>query len=404
MTLPGLLRGLPLLEDLPPVEGRRILVRTDFNVPLAQDAAGRTVVADDFRIRMALPTLTWLRQRGAAVTACSHLGRPAGEPDPRWSMDPVRERLEELCPGVELTENLRFFPGEKANDPAFVRQLVEGFHGYVNEAFGVAHRRHASVVGPPAFLPSAAGRCLAREAEVLGGLLGSPARPFVAVVGGSKVGDKLGVLRALAERVDTLALGGAMAYTFLAAMGHDVGDSLVDLARIEDCRRLLASTEVTILLPVDSVALEPGATFDEGAGGGRGAGTKVTGRDMPDGWRGADIGPETAATFAEAIATAGTVLWNGPLGVVEDDRFAAGTRRVAEAVAACRGFTVVGGGDSARALDHLGLAGRIDFVSTGGGALLELVEQGDLPGLAALRGAPNASGPAHRGAAVGGRA
>ncbi|MGH9089917.1 MAG: phosphoglycerate kinase [Acidimicrobiales bacterium] len=392
MTVPSLLRGLPLLEDLPPVEGRRILVRTDFNVPLTQDADGRTVVADDFRIRMALPTLTWLQERGAAVTACSHLGRPAGEPDPRWAMDPVRERLEALCPGVALAENLRFSPGEKANDPAFVARLVDGFDGYVNEAFGVAHRRHASVVGPPAHLPSAAGRCLAREVEVLGKLLDGPARPFVAVVGGSKVADKLGVLRALAERVDVLALGGAMAFTFLAAMGHHVGDSLVDPDRLEDCRKLLASG-ATVLLPEDSVALEPGATCCDGTGGVDdvvlGA-TKVVGRDMPDGWRGVDIGPETAAAFAGAIAGAGTVLWNGPLGVVEDERFAAGTRRVAQAVAACPGFTVVGGGDSARALDQLGLAERIDFVSTGGGASLELVELGDLPGLAALRGAPNA--------------
>lgn len=399
MTQPALLRGLPLLEDLPPVEGRKILVRTDFNVPLAEDGAGGCVVADDFRIRMALPTLTWLQERGAAVTACSHLGRPSGKADPRWAMDPVRERLEALCPGVALTENLRFFPGEQANDPAFVAQLIDGFDGYVDEAFGVAHRCHASVVGPPAFLPSAAGRCLAREVEVLGRLLDEPARPFVAVVGGSKVADKLGVLRALAERVDVLALGGAMAYTFLAAMGHDVGDSLVDLDRIEDCRRLLACTEVTILLPLDSVALEPGAVFGEGAPGGCDgadgdlpAAAKVVGRDMPVGWRGVDIGPETAASFATAIAAAGTVLWNGPLGVVEDERFATGTRQVAEAVAACPGFTVVGGGDSARALDHLGLADRIDFVSTGGGASLELVKLGDLPGLAALRGAPNAPG------------
>jgi phosphoglycerate kinase len=392
VTPPDPLRGLPLLEDLPPVEGKRILVRTDFNVPLHEDGTGRTVVADDFRIRTALPTLEWLTGRGAAVTACSHLGRPAGGPDPRWAMGPVRERLEELCPGVGLMENLRFSPGEKANDPAFVAELVDGFDGYVDEAFGVAHRRHASVVGPPAFLPSAAGRRLALEVEVLGRLLGEPARPFVAVVGGSKVADKLGVLQALSERVDALVLGGAMAYTFLAALGHEVGASILDLAHLEDCRRLLASG-ATVLLPSDSVALEPGATYGEEAGSaGPPGATKLVGRDLPDGWQGVDIGPETAESFARTIASAGTVLWNGPLGVVEDERFAAGTRRVAEAVAACPGFTVVGGGDSVRALDHLGLSDRIDFVSTGGGASLELVEKGDLPGLAALRAAPNAPG------------
>lgn len=391
MTAPDPLRGIPLLEDLLPVEGRGILVRTDFNVPLTTNRAGRTVVADDFRIRTALPTLEWLVERGARVTACSHLGRPNGAPDRRWVMDPVRERLQELCPGVGLMENLRFSPGEKSCDPAFVAELVEGFDGYVDEAFGVAHRRHASVVGPPASLPSAAGRRLAREVAVLGRLLGEPARPFVAVVGGSKVGDKLGVLTALSKRVDVLVLGGAMAFTFLAALGHEVGASLVDLAHLEDCRSLLASG-TKVLLPSDSVALEPGATCGEGAAEGPEGASKLVGRDIPDEWTGVDIGPETAETFAAVIGSAATVLWNGPLGVVEDERFAAGTRRVAEAVAACPGFTVVGGGDSVRALDHLGLADRINFVSTGGGASLELVEKGDLPGLAALRGAPNAPG------------
>ncbi len=391
MTAPDPLRGIPLLEDLGPVEGRRILVRTDFNVPLTTDRAGHTVVADDFRIRTALPTLEWLVERGAQVTACSHLGRPDGKPDPRWTMAPVRERLHELCPGVGLMENLRFSPGEKANDPAFVAELVDGFDGYVDEAFGVAHRRHASVVGPPTVLPSAAGHRLAREVAVLGRLLGAPARPFVAVVGGSKVADKLGVLGALSKRVDTLVLGGAMAYTFLVALGHEVGASIVDLAHLEDCRRLLASG-TKVLLPSDSVALEPGATYGQDAAAEHRGASKVVGPDMPDGWTGLDIGPETAESFADVIGSASTVLWNGPLGVVEDERFATGTRRVAEAVAACPGFTVVGGGDSVRALDQLGLADRINFVSTGGGASLELVEKGDLPGLVALRAAPNAPG------------
>lgn len=383
------LRGLPLLEDLPPLDGRRILVRTDFNTPLADGPDGRPTVADDFRIRTALPTLEWLQAAGATVTACSHLGRPDGAPDERWRMAPVAERLAELCPGVALLENLRFWPGEKGNDPDFVAQLVQGFDGYVNEAFGVAHRRHASVVGPPALLPSAAGRRLAREVEVLGSLLDRPARPFVAVVGGAKVADKLGALVSLAARADTVAVGGAMAFTFLAAMGHEVGASWVDLEHLEACRRLLTSG-AKILLPVDTVALEPGGLYGPRSCDGPRGDAKVLGRDLPDGWQGLDIGPETAEAFSEAIASAGTVLWNGPLGVVEDVRFAAGTRRVARAVARCPGFTVVGGGDSARALDALGLADRIDFVSTGGGASLAFLEQGDLPALAALRAAPNA--------------
>jgi phosphoglycerate kinase len=381
-------RRLPLLEDLPDVDGRAVLVRADFNVPLTEDDDGERVVADDFRIRTALPTLRWLGEHGAAVTVCSHLGRPHGRLDERWTMEPVRRRLDELCPGVTLGDNLRFHPGEKTNDPAFVDELVAGFDSYVNEAFGVSHRSHASVVGPPGRLPSAAGRRLAEEVAVLGKLLDAPARPFVAVVGGAKVADKIGVLEALARQVDVLALGGAMAFTFLAALGHDVGCSIVDLSHLEQCRQLLRSG-ADVLLPTDVVALEPGGTFGPEVHGPRGD-TKVLGRDIPDGWQGLDIGPETGEVFAEVIATAGTVLWNGPLGVVEDERFAAGTRRVADAVAAADGFTVVGGGDSANALEALGLTGRVDFLSTGGGASLEFVEHGDLPGLAALRSAPNA--------------
>jgi phosphoglycerate kinase len=386
------LEGIPLLEDLPAVDGRRILVRTDFNTPMTEGPDGRPRVADDFRIRTALPTLQWLVERGAQVTACSHLGRPAGAPDPRWAMAPVAERLAELAPGVSLLENLRFSPGEKANDPAFIAELVEGFDGYVNEAFGVAHRRQASVVGPPQTLPSAAGRRLAREVEVLGSLLDAPTRPFVAVVGGAKISDKLGALVALAQRADVVAVGGAMAFTFLAALGHEVGSSPVDFDHLESCRRLLESG-AKILLPLDSVALEPGGEFGPHHLEGPRGDTKLVGRDLAHGWQGLDIGPETAEAFAEVIAGAGTVLWNGPLGVVEDDRFAAGTRRVAAAVADCPGFTVVGGGDSVRALGTLGIADRIDFVSTGGGASLALLEQGgDLPALDALRAAPNAPG------------
>lgn len=386
---PATLAGLPLLEDLPDVAGRRVLVRVDFNVPL-DDADGRRRVADDYRIVTALPTLRWLTDHGAEVTACSHLGRPGGRPDPRWEMAPVRERLAALLPGIQVLENLRFSPGESGNDAAFVDQLLEGQDLYVNDAFSASHRAHASIVGPPARLPSAGGRQLAREVEVLGGLLGAPERPFVAIVGGAKVSDKLGVLRALAAKVDVLAVGGAMAFTFLLAQGHDVGASLVDPGQVDECRRLL-DTGVKLLLPSDVVALSPDGEFGPAADGAAATGTtRVVGTDLPEGWRGLDIGPESASRFADVLTGAATVLWNGPLGVVEDERFAAGTRQVAKAVASCKGFTVVGGGDSVSALHHLGLADRVDFLSTGGGASLELIEMGDLPGLAALRAASNA--------------
>jgi phosphoglycerate kinase len=320
--------------------------------------------------------------------AASHLGRPAGARDPRWEMGPVRERLATLCPGVGLTDNLRFDSGEKANDPAFVQRLIEGFDCYVDEAFGAAHRTDASIVGPPQFLPSAAGLRFAREVEVLGGILEDPARPFVAVVGGAKVADKIGVLNVLARKVDTLVVGGGMAYTFMAARGQQVGSSLLDESHLEDCRALLASG-ADIRLPTDTRALEPGATFGPDHGG-RGS-VKVIEGDLPDGWTGLDIGPDTAAAFAEVVMGAGTVLWNGPLGAFEDRRFAAGTRVVAQAVAECPGFSVVGGGDSASALEELGLADQVGYLSTGGGASLAFIQsEGHLPGIDALRSAPNA--------------
>lgn len=381
-----LLDGLPLLGDLPELDGASVLVRVDFNVPLKPCEGEPAQVTDDFRIRAALPTLEYLVDRGATVTACTHLGRPKGAPDVRWELGPVREELARLAPQVELLENLRFDPGETANDPAFVEKLVNSHDAYVNDAFGVSHRAHASVVGPPTLLPSAAGLLLQKEIDSLGRLLGSPDRPFVAVVGGAKVADKLGVLQALLHHVDALVVGGGMAFTFLAAQGHDIGGSLVDPDRIDDCRALLASG-TPILLPTDIVALEPGAAFGCDCMDGE---VRTVGSDVPDGWQGLDIGPESVATYAECIAGAGTVLWNGPMGVFEDQRFSAGTAGVAAAVAACAGYTVVGGGDSAAAVDALGLEHDISFISTGGGASLELLEFGDLPGLAALRGAPNA--------------
>jgi phosphoglycerate kinase len=371
---------VPQLEDLGDVAGKRVLLRADFNVPLDGDR-----ITDDFRIRSALPTIQWLVERGAKVTACSHLGRPKGKPDAKYSTAPVRARLAELAPGVELLENLRFDPGEEGNDPAFVQKLIDGQELYVNDAFGASHRAHASIVGPPQFLPSAAGRLLAREVEVLSGLREHPNRPFVAIMGGAKVSDKLGVIDALLERVDSLIVGGGMCFTFLASQGHSIGSSLFEPDYVDTCRRLLESGKIH--LPIDITALGPGGKIgDPGAGGE----VRQAGVDLPDGWMGLDIGPGTAAEFTDLILDARTILWNGPMGVFEDPRFEAGTRAVAEAVAESRGFSVVGGGDSAAAAKQFGVDDRVDHVSTGGGASLELIEQGDLPGLEALRGAPNA--------------
>lgn len=372
--------GVPTLEDLGDLEGRRVLVRCDFNVPLRDGE-----ITDDLRIRAALPTLRWLRERGAQVTTCSHLGRPKGAPDPALSMEPVRRRLNELVDGVELMENLRFDPGETTDDPDFVQRLIEGQDAYVNDAFGASHRAHASIVGPPRFLPSAAGRLLQREVDVLLPLRSEPRRPFVAVLGGAKVSDKLGVIEALLGVVDALVIGGGMCFTFLAARGHATGDSLLEEDQVEACRRLLDSG-ATIHLPSDLTALGPGGEIGVPEAGGE---VRQIGVDVPDGWKGVDIGPGTAAEFSDVVTEARTVFWNGPMGVFEDPRFEAGTRTVAQAVAETSAFTVVGGGDSAAALEQFGLGDRVDHVSTGGGASLELLEYGDLPGLEALRGAPN---------------
>ena len=385
---------VPQLEDLPLRRGTRVLLRADFNVPLTDGE-----IDDDLRVTAALPTIEWLRGRGASLVVCSHLGRPEGAPDPRWSLAPVARRLGELLDAdvelsphvvgpaaferaaslgrgeVLLLENLRFEPGETADDPAFATNLSTLGDVYVNDAFGSAHRAHASVVGPPRHLPSAAGRLLAREVEVLGRLLDSPRRPFVAVLGGAKVGDKLGVIDALLARCDTLLVGGAMAFTFLVAKGAAVGASLVEPDHVERCRGWLATGRV--LVPTDIVA----ATAIDGSAPTR----HVPADAIPDGWLGVDVGPETAGRFAEVVEGAATVLWNGPMGVFEIEPFAAGTRTVAQAVAECPGFTVIGGGDSAAAVRRFGLADRVDHVSTGGGASLELLEHGDLPGLQALR-------------------
>ncbi len=366
---------LPLLEDLGDVTGKRILVRTDFNVPMEGPDNAR-VITDDFRIRAALPTINWLTSRGATVVCASHLGRPKGQTVEKYSMAPIRARLQELAPGVELMENLRFNAGEEANSEAFVAQLVQGFDMYVNDAFGAAHRSHASVSGPPKTLPSAAGRLLQKEVEVLGEMRNHPKRPFIAVLGGAKVSDKLGVIEALLSTVDALVIGGGMCFTFLAAKGMPVGDSICELDQVAVCKRLLDGPK-PIHLPEDIVGLNADGNY------------ATFGIRLPEGAKGLDIGPGTAAAFTDVIMDARTVFWNGPMGMFEDPRFAAGTKTVAQAVADTKAFTVVGGGDSAAALAQFGLDDEVDHVSTGGGASLEFLELGDLPGLAALRGAPN---------------
>ena len=366
---------LPLLEDLGDVRGRTVLVRTDFNVPMS-GADDARVISDDFRIRAALPTINWLTERGAKVVCMSHLGRPKGKPTAKYSLAPVRARLSELAPGVELLENLRFSPGEEGNDPAFVAKLIDGVDLYVNDAFGAAHRAHASVVGPPQFLPSAAGRLIEREVAVLDRMRSSPKRPFVAVLGGAKVSDKLGVIESLLDVVDQLLIGGGMCFTFLAAQGYSIGDSLCEPDQVDHCKRLLAK-HPSIMLPEDIIGVDADGVY------------ATFGRRLPDGAKGMDIGPGSAAAFGDAIMEARSVFWNGPMGVFEDARFAKGTRTVAQAMADTKAFTVVGGGDSAAALAQFGLDDEVDHVSTGGGASLEFLEFGDLPGLAALRKAPN---------------
>lgn len=371
---------VPSLEDLGDLNAKSVLLRADFNVPISHGE-----ITDDLRIRAALPTITWLLGAGASVTVCTHLGRPKGAPDPAFSVEPVRARLAELAPEVTLLDNLRFDPGETANDPAFVAKLIEGHEAYVNDAFGASHRAHASIVGPPQHLPSAAGRLLHREVEVLNGMREKPRRPFVAVMGGSKVSDKLAVIEALLDSVDSLIVGGGMCFTFLKAKGHSVGLSLCEDDMVETCQRLLEGPK-TIHLPYDITALGPGGKlFDPSAGGD----VRQIGANVPDGWMGVDIGPGSAAAFGDVIMEAGTVLWNGPMGVFEDPRFGGGTGAVAAAMAETRAFTIVGGGDSAAAAKQFKVDKDMDHVSTGGGASLELIEKGDLPGLEALRGAPN---------------
>ena len=373
-----MINGIPTLEDLGDVAGKRVFVRTDFNVPLDGEGDDRRI-SDDFRIRAALPTIAWLTERGATVVCASHLGRPKGAPDPKYSMDPVRARLAELAPGVELLENLRFDPGETGNSDEFTARLIDGVDLYVNDAFGASHRAHASIVGPPMTLPSAMGRLLEKEVDVLLGLRDRPKRPFVAVLGGAKISDKLGVVEALLDVVDSLVIGGAMCFTFFAAQGKRIGDSLFEPDQVDTCARILGASGDKIHLPDDIVGLDAQGNF------------ATWGTERPEGAKGFDIGPGSAAAFSDVVMDARMVFWNGPMGMFEDDRFAAGTRTVAQAMADTKAFTVVGGGDSAAALAQFRLDDDVDHVSTGGGASLELLENGDLPGLEALLHAPNAS-------------
>lgn len=389
---------LRTLDDLGDVRGLRVFVRADLNVPLA---GGR--VADEFRIAATLPTLRELLDRGASLVVASHLGRPRGSVRPEFSMAPVGVRLAELlgvavevaadvvgpsataaCAalrpgGVVLLENLRFEPGEEADDAAFAAALAGLADRYVDDAFGAAHRAHASVAALPALLPSAGGRLLIREVDVLSRLREGAERPYVAILGGAKVSDKLATLGALAERVDALCIGGAMAFTPIAARGGAIGGSLVEPDRGAEALAVLdaaAARGVEVALPIDVVAAEE-AHPD--------APTRVVPADaIPDGLRGLDIGPATVARFAAVVAGARTVLWNGPLGVAEVPAFAAGTEGVARAIAASRAFSVVGGGDSLAAVRRLGLEGAFGHLSTGGGASLEFLEGRDLPGIRAL--------------------
>ncbi|MCA9538029.1 MAG: phosphoglycerate kinase [Myxococcales bacterium] len=387
------------LIDKLPIEGLRTLIRVDFNVPLDGDR-----VADDSRIVATLPTIKHAIGRGARVILCSHLGRPKGKPDPKQSLAPAGERLAELL-GIEIPmadapvgdaatrlaldlrdgqvmmlENLRFHPGEEKNDDGFSRQLAALADRYVNDAFGAAHRAHASTAGVAAHIrDKAAGFLMAREIEALSRLLDAPRAGFVAVLGGAKVSDKIAVIERLLGKVDTLLIGGAMAYTFLAADGHEVGQSRVEADRLDTARGILAAArkrKVDVVLPVDHVCADHFGADAEAR--------VVHDVAVPANLMGLDIGPATAKAFAGRLAGAKTIFWNGPMGVFEWSAFAGGTRAVADAVADSAGWSVVGGGDSVRAVTESGRADAIDHISTGGGARLEFVEGRELPGLVAL--------------------
>ncbi|MEE0325290.1 phosphoglycerate kinase [Butyricicoccus sp.] len=387
------------------VTGKKVLLRCDFNVPMAKDGSG--VITDDKRIRAALPTIQYLLEHDAAVIACSHMGKPKGEWKPELSMAPVAKRLSELLgkdvilakdivgedakakaaalkPGqILLLENLRYDNGETKNDPAFAKALADlaGADGiYVSDAFGTVHRAHASTAGVAAYLPAVSGFLIQKELEVIGGALAAPKRPLVAILGGSKVSSKIGVINNLLEIADTIIIGGGMAYTFSAAQGGKIGDSLLEedwkgyaLEMIDKAK----AKGVKLLLPVDTVIADKFAAD---------ANTDVVeSGQIPDGWQGLDIGPKTVELYCDAVKDAGTVIWNGPMGVFEFEKFAVGTKAVAEALSKTDAITIIGGGDSAAAVQQLGYADKMTHISTGGGASLEFMEGKVLPGIACLQ-------------------
>jgi phosphoglycerate kinase len=388
------------LTDLPDVRGKRVLIRVDFNVP--QDEKGQ--ITNDRRIRAAVPTIRQILDAGASAVVMSHLGRPKGDPkkDAPFKMDRVAERLSQLLgrpvrkvdevvgpivdaavktlkPGeVLLLENLRFQPGEQKGDPAFAAQLAKLADAYVNDAFGTCHREDASMVAVPAAMagkPHVVGILVAKELEVLDRLLSSPARPLVGILGGAKVSDKIGFIKSLLGRVDRVLIGGAMSYTFMKAQGRGVGLSKSETDKLDVARDLLARGQGKIILPADHLIVQ---ALDAPQG------AKIVMGDIPDGWIGVDIGPETIAQYRGEIARAGTVVWNGPMGKYEDEPYSRGTRAVAEALAASHAVTIVGGGETAEAVEQFGLADRLTHVSTGGGAFLEYVEGTPFPALAQI--------------------
>ena len=382
------------------VAGKKILLRCDFNVPQDKETGA---ITSDKRIVAALPTIRYLLEKKAAVIACSHLGKPKGEWKTKLSLAPVAQRLSELL-GQEvifakdivgedakakaaalqggqimLLENLRFDPREEKNDPSFAEELASMAELYVSDAFGTVHRAHASTAGVAAYLPAVSGLLVAKELEVMGGALNNPKRPFVAVLGGAKVSDKIGVINNLLDKADTIIIGGGMAYTFAKAQGGSIGKSLCEEDKLDYALEMIAKAEkngVKLLLPSDTMAADD---FSNDA-----KRQVVSTMAIPDGWEGMDIGPDTIRTFCDAVKGAGTVVWNGPMGVFEFENFAAGTRAMAQALADSGAITIVGGGDSAAAVEQMGFADKITHISTGGGASLEFLEGLELPGVACL--------------------
>ncbi len=376
-------------------KGKKALVRVDFNVPIKEG-----VVSDDTRIQAALPTIQYLLDQGAAVILCSHLGRPKEGPDPQFSMKPTADHLSKLlgkpvafaedCVGpvaeeaasklkpgdILVLENTRFHKGETKNDPEMAKQLAALADVYVNDAFGSAHRAHASTEGVAKYLPAVAGFLMEKEIQYLGQAIANPEKPFVAILGGAKISDKIGVIRNLLSKADQVLIGGGMANTFFKAQGYPVGDSLVEDEALDVAKELLAEGSTKLRLPVDVVIADK---FEDGA-----EKKTMSMGPIPEGWRIMDIGPETVAAFRKVILSAGTIVWNGPMGVFEFPNFAEGTFEIAKAVAECKGTTIIGGGDSVSAVKKSGVADRITHISTGGGASLEMLEGLVLPGVAAL--------------------